>query len=412
MLQRHGLHVAGGVDQPQRHAVRRQSGDEHRERRGEASTGTRPPTTSSPARSTGRCRDARRAVSATSEPAPASSTIISRSPDSASSPRSQRSGSVGQPGGQADEHQALGGEGGGRGRSRGAAATRQATTGHGRGMRGRACLECADDAVAARALGGPARRDRVEPRRPAHLDHRPAAHRRRRGGRGLAAGWPARLRPGADQPAPTGPRDGRAGRLPRAEVDDDLVEWAYGDYEGVTTEEIRETVPGWTVWTHPTPGARPPTRSARGSTAWSRRRPTARAGRWSSATATRCGCSPPAGRQPVAEGRFFRLDTATVSVLGFERETPVCCAGTAEGRPPARPLTRGGRATTVDPCPWPPDVPAARCRSPRTTTGTAGSAPTHGLVVPLWRPATASYAGVRRAPRRWPTASRRTCRGR
>ena len=27
--------------------------------------------------------------------------------------------------------------------------------------------------------------------------------------------------------------------------------------------------------------------------------------------------------QPAEEGRFFRLDTSTVSVLGFERETPV-----------------------------------------------------------------------------------------
>jgi probable phosphoglycerate mutase len=36
-------------------------------------------------------------------------------------------------------------------------------------------------------------------------------------------------------------------------IDDRLVEWDYGDYEGVTTEEIRETVPGWTVWTHPCP---------------------------------------------------------------------------------------------------------------------------------------------------------------
>ena len=34
----------------------------------------------------------------------------------------------------------------------------------------------------------------------------------------------------------------------------ELVEWNYGEYEGVTTEEIRETVPGWTVWTHDTPG--------------------------------------------------------------------------------------------------------------------------------------------------------------
>ena len=39
-----------------------------------------------------------------------------------------------------------------------------------------------------------------------------------------------------------------------AEVDDDLVEWAYGDYEGATTAEIREDVPGWTVWTHAVPG--------------------------------------------------------------------------------------------------------------------------------------------------------------
>ena len=41
---------------------------------------------------------------------------------------------------------------------------------------------------------------------------------------------------------------------PAAEVDEGLVEWEYGDYEGITTDEIRETVPGWTVWTHPSPG--------------------------------------------------------------------------------------------------------------------------------------------------------------
>ena len=36
-------------------------------------------------------------------------------------------------------------------------------------------------------------------------------------------------------------------------VDERLAEWDYGDYEGRTTAEIRETVPGWTVWTHPCP---------------------------------------------------------------------------------------------------------------------------------------------------------------
>ena len=39
-----------------------------------------------------------------------------------------------------------------------------------------------------------------------------------------------------------------------AVVDDDLVEWGYGHFEGISTAEIRETVPGWSVWTHPAPG--------------------------------------------------------------------------------------------------------------------------------------------------------------
>ena len=33
-----------------------------------------------------------------------------------------------------------------------------------------------------------------------------------------------------------------------------LAEWDYGDYEGLTTPQIRETVSGWTVWTHGSPG--------------------------------------------------------------------------------------------------------------------------------------------------------------
>jgi broad specificity phosphatase PhoE len=37
-------------------------------------------------------------------------------------------------------------------------------------------------------------------------------------------------------------------------VDERLVEWDYGSYEGRTTPEIRETDPGWTVWTHLSPG--------------------------------------------------------------------------------------------------------------------------------------------------------------
>lgn len=39
-----------------------------------------------------------------------------------------------------------------------------------------------------------------------------------------------------------------------AEIDEDLVEWSYGEYEGRTSEEIRQAVPGWTIWSHPAPG--------------------------------------------------------------------------------------------------------------------------------------------------------------
>ena len=38
------------------------------------------------------------------------------------------------------------------------------------------------------------------------------------------------------------------------EVSPLLAEWDYGDYEGLTTPQIRETVPGWMVWTHGCPG--------------------------------------------------------------------------------------------------------------------------------------------------------------
>lgn len=38
------------------------------------------------------------------------------------------------------------------------------------------------------------------------------------------------------------------------ETTESLAEWDYGDYEGLTTPQIRETVPQWTVWTHPCPG--------------------------------------------------------------------------------------------------------------------------------------------------------------
>ena len=116
----------------------------------------------------------------------------------------------------------------------------------------------------------------------------------------------------------------RLAGFPDAEVADDLAEWAYGDYEGLTTVQIRESVPGWTVWTHPCPGGETPQQvTARLDRVVERARGSAGdvllfshghslralAARWLGL--------------PVSDGRLLRLDTATVSCLGYERETPV-----------------------------------------------------------------------------------------
>lgn len=109
-----------------------------------------------------------------------------------------------------------------------------------------------------------------------------------------------------------------------AEVDEDLVEWGYGDYEGLTNAEIRERRPGWTLWSDGAPGGESAADvAARLDRVVTRARgvdgPTlvfahghslrALAARWLGL--------------PPSEGRLLRLDTATVSVLGFEREQAV-----------------------------------------------------------------------------------------
>ncbi len=48
-----------------------------------------------------------------------------------------------------------------------------------------------------------------------------------------------------------------AGLADAAEVTDDLVELGYGDYEGLTTAEIRADRPGWDLWTDGSPGGEP-----------------------------------------------------------------------------------------------------------------------------------------------------------
>ncbi len=107
-----------------------------------------------------------------------------------------------------------------------------------------------------------------------------------------------------------------------AQLDEDLVEWAYGDYEGVTTAEIREQVPGWTVWSHPSPGGETAEQvSARLDRVVARAREHDRTLVFAHGHSLRV-LTARWLEQPAEEGRFFKLDTSTISVLGYEREHP------------------------------------------------------------------------------------------
>lgn len=45
--------------------------------------------------------------------------------------------------------------------------------------------------------------------------------------------------------------------LEPAEIDEDLREWGYGEYEGRTTLDIRKERPGWDIWHDGCPGGEP-----------------------------------------------------------------------------------------------------------------------------------------------------------
>jgi probable phosphoglycerate mutase len=117
-----------------------------------------------------------------------------------------------------------------------------------------------------------------------------------------------------------------AGFGDRAEPDDRLLEWDYGDAEGRTTAEIREVEPGWSVWTHPIAGAE--ALEAVGERVDGVIAELQAMGddtvvavfahahllrilgaRW-------CGL-------PAGTGQHLVLDPASISILGYERESPV-----------------------------------------------------------------------------------------
>jgi broad specificity phosphatase PhoE len=109
-----------------------------------------------------------------------------------------------------------------------------------------------------------------------------------------------------------------------AEPDDDLAEWAYGDYEGLTTPQIHESDPGWSIWTGTTPrGETADEVAARLDRVVARAR--AHGGHtlvFAHGHSLRVLAARWLGLD-AADGRIFELDTATISVLGDDRGTPV-----------------------------------------------------------------------------------------
>jgi broad specificity phosphatase PhoE len=109
----------------------------------------------------------------------------------------------------------------------------------------------------------------------------------------------------------------------QANVEPDLVEWNYGEYEGLTTEQIRLTRPDWSVFRYGCPGGETPDQiGARADRVLTKVRATEGdvalfahghilrviAARWINLSA--------------GYGEHFLLDTATLNVLGYYRESP------------------------------------------------------------------------------------------
>jgi len=109
-----------------------------------------------------------------------------------------------------------------------------------------------------------------------------------------------------------------------AQVDANLCEWDYGDYQGRTTADIRKETPGWSLWrdgplhgeTVVQVGARAEAVLARVSGVEGDVALFAHAHLLRILTARWLGLPPDCGR-------LFALATATVSTLGYERDTRV-----------------------------------------------------------------------------------------
>ena len=106
-----------------------------------------------------------------------------------------------------------------------------------------------------------------------------------------------------------------------AEIDPDLLEWDYGDYEGRKSSEILADRPGWLLFRDGCPnGESPADVGERADHVVARLRAMDdRAIVFSSGHILRVLASRWLGLEPSG-GRFFKLDTASISILGYEHD--------------------------------------------------------------------------------------------
>lgn len=110
------------------------------------------------------------------------------------------------------------------------------------------------------------------------------------------------------------------------EIDEDLKEWDYGDFEGITSDEIHETRPGWTIWDGPWPGGETDVDVSVRADRVVRRilhlGPERRVAVVAHGHILRVLAARWLGEH-VRTGRLLALDTATVSELGWEHDVRV-----------------------------------------------------------------------------------------
>ena len=115
-----------------------------------------------------------------------------------------------------------------------------------------------------------------------------------------------------------------AGFASSAQLSDDLLEWDYGVYEGRTTAAVRAEQPGWSIWTTPMPAGETVEQVGERT-----RRVIERVAAvegdvalFAHAHVLRILTACWIGLPPI-QGRSLMLGTASLSVLGYERQTRV-----------------------------------------------------------------------------------------